>query len=603
MYANSLVNGYALDDNYVIDGNERIENAFKDFPAILTEKFVQDDSQAYGYRPVVSMVFAVEYALFGARPFVGHLINLLLYMLTGCLLLRLFTRWFRNYPPWLPLAGVLLFIILPVHSEVVNNIKCRDELLAVLFAIGALSQTDKFLLDGKWTRILWIVLLCALSLLSKLSTVTILLLIPLYTIAKKEYLKSLVLGGVIFLSGIAIRALVRVIQTSASNKRNLEFIENPLAVQDYSLFERIPIGLGIIYDYLALLIFPQRLISYYGYDAVAFRNWSSPQVYVALILITAMVYLMVRSFRKHPILSFAIAFFLGGLAAISNILKPIIGIIGERFVYWPSLGFVVMVTIGLFLAYSRLVEVRSFRLSPKAMMFSLYGFLFVFALSVIWPRNAEWENRLVLYKADADKAPRSVKLNMLYADMVLYLAQTKYNLNKTELNKSIKYYKRAREIYPDYNTSATNLAVAEALKGNLSGSVEAQLEARRSGTKVQQNSVAIARDLIDKNNYQAAEDILKAFTEDYPSQIDGYILLMEVLDTQGKMKEALNAGIKAIQAVPSSQNLVFRQGQIIAVRNGLPYVWADLLLEKEVVNMEQYDEIRNRIARSYGEGQ
>ena len=86
----------------------------------------------------------MEFALFGESPLVNHLVNILLYALTGGLiylvLLCLFSRPPRasEWARLVALPAALIFLAHPLHTEAVANIKGRDELLALFLALAAL---------------------------------------------------------------------------------------------------------------------------------------------------------------------------------------------------------------------------------------------------------------------------------------------------------------------------------------------------------------------------------------------------------------------------------------------------------------------------------
>ncbi|MCK5029515.1 MAG: hypothetical protein KAR57_07770, partial [Bacteroidales bacterium] len=69
--------------------------------------------------------------------FVSHFLNVLLYALTALVLFILLERLFSNHKSdkwyWsLPFVASLLFLAHPIHTEVVANIKGRDEILSLL---------------------------------------------------------------------------------------------------------------------------------------------------------------------------------------------------------------------------------------------------------------------------------------------------------------------------------------------------------------------------------------------------------------------------------------------------------------------------------------
>lgn len=177
IYANSIQNGYNLDDTLVtqnhrltakelIDENGIVET----ISTIFKSSYYEDDmGYAYGYRPMVHVSFAIEHLIFGENPSTGHLLNTLLFAFGNVLLLRFLFRFNKNdLSPWIIIA-TLLFAAHPVHTEVVNSLKNRDELLAFIFAILTGIAMIRFFDEKRWLSLFWSVLFFTIALLSKKS--------------------------------------------------------------------------------------------------------------------------------------------------------------------------------------------------------------------------------------------------------------------------------------------------------------------------------------------------------------------------------------------------------------------------------------------------
>ena len=81
-------------------------------------------------------MFALEIQLFGKDAYKQqHFMNILYYALTVLLLYLLLIKIFRKYHPAFPLIVTLLYLAHPLHTEVVANIKSRDEIFAFLFGL------------------------------------------------------------------------------------------------------------------------------------------------------------------------------------------------------------------------------------------------------------------------------------------------------------------------------------------------------------------------------------------------------------------------------------------------------------------------------------
>jgi len=87
-------------------------------------------------RPLLTWTYALNYQLFGPRPFSFHLVNLGLHVLNACLVV-LVTRETRTLKTAALPAG-LLFLLLPINSILIGYASCRSTLLSATFYLGAL---------------------------------------------------------------------------------------------------------------------------------------------------------------------------------------------------------------------------------------------------------------------------------------------------------------------------------------------------------------------------------------------------------------------------------------------------------------------------------
>ncbi|MFM9950690.1 MAG: glycosyltransferase family 39 protein, partial [Saprospiraceae bacterium] len=151
LYANTLGHDYTLDDAIVITDNMFTQKGVSGIPGLFQYDtfygFFKEEGKAAlvsggRYRPLTPAMFAVEVQLFGLKPFAGHLFNLLWYALTVVVLFALLRQLFMyktdaDRAGFIAFAAALLFAAHPVHTEVVANIKGRDEIIALLGSLGA----------------------------------------------------------------------------------------------------------------------------------------------------------------------------------------------------------------------------------------------------------------------------------------------------------------------------------------------------------------------------------------------------------------------------------------------------------------------------------
>ncbi|HZQ06959.1 MAG TPA: glycosyltransferase family 39 protein, partial [Anaerolineae bacterium] len=169
-YVPTLNNGFLILDDY--NWIERVYSL--SIPQFFSTAFTL---QNYGsnYRPLISVIFYINYQLFGLNPFGYHLVSLL-FQIANVLLIASIVRFVtqRDLPA---LFAGLVFATYPLYSESVLWIAAYPEMSAAFFLLAALRVWLGYLKTGKPSRY-WGAL--ALTLLALLSKETGLALVPLF---------------------------------------------------------------------------------------------------------------------------------------------------------------------------------------------------------------------------------------------------------------------------------------------------------------------------------------------------------------------------------------------------------------------------------------
>ncbi len=153
LYSNTFGHQYALDDIAAVSQNLFVKAGLKGIPDLLRTEFWHFSNISLGYyRPLSLITFALEQQYFGDNPGYSHIINAILYGLTGLFMGVLLQKWLvgpanagqtelaadadrQTRQTQVIIATLMgaLFIAHPIHTEIVANIKGRDELLSFLF--------------------------------------------------------------------------------------------------------------------------------------------------------------------------------------------------------------------------------------------------------------------------------------------------------------------------------------------------------------------------------------------------------------------------------------------------------------------------------------
>ncbi|MEO6883132.1 MAG: hypothetical protein ABI199_03805 [Bacteroidia bacterium] len=467
VYGNSIRNGYALDDELVIYQNAQIHQGIKAIPEIFTTRYSHAENEDYGYRPIVKVSFAMEYSLFGENPHISHFINILIYAFTCIFLFLFLQKLFKNYSILLPLLVTTLFLVHPIHAEVVDSLKNRDALFSFFSSILSAYFFIKYAETNRVKNIFLGGITFIVAMASKIDAMTFIVIIPLflYFFGKCNWKQLVICFGCLLLSVIVFILIQKKLLFGIPKHRVLGYIENPLYfIRGYAT--RGIAALATFFWYIQLFVFPKKLICYYGYNQVDILYPNKMILIMSLIIVVSFLILAFIGLKKKKVFAFGILYFFISISMFLNILVPAVGIVAERFAYIPSLGLCILLAIGLLeifkISYTS-HQVRLLKLN-RPFLFTISIVLVLFSVRTI-ARNFDWKNHYTLYSHDIVVAEKSVHLQQLYATKCLeyyYADDNTTGQTKEQLkNAAIASYKTILGIYPDDRTSLNDLGKAE----------------------------------------------------------------------------------------------------------------------------------------------
>ncbi len=455
-YGNSLKNKYALDDDYVtvtnfpVKGKEYIPNhklvskGFGGIVKIWKSRYAHDSEGAFDYRPFTTTTFAIEYAIFGQNPFISHFINLLLYFISVwllfCVLLKLLESHEHNFS--IAFICSLIFLIHPIHTEVVNNLKCRDELLAFSCCVSALWISLDAYKKANFKNIFFIIFFLTLGLFSKRTAMIFFAVIPLCLIFfRKIDLKKAVLSLSVLTFIYYLIPLIKMNIVSEKVVRHFYHFENPLYTDSISLFHRLIVGVKTFGFYIQFSLFPYPFRYYYGANTFDLSSDINLYFLIAITFLAVIGFYIYKT--KNKLLLFATLLFCGCIAPFSNIGNPAPGILGERFAYFSSMGFCLMIAI-IIVNYAKNINFKSVsQFFSKPLIYLLP--LMLICMAYTWNRNSKWNSKLTLFENDMKHLEKSSKANSLLANEYFEMLRStnkKYS-DQVLIQKCIKHYNGA----------------------------------------------------------------------------------------------------------------------------------------------------------------
>lgn len=445
---NTLFNEYALDDIVVITENKFVEKGIGGIPELISQSYFNgcdkvDISGFSGgrYRPFSLVIFAIEHQFFGENPFVSHLINILFFTLLIALLYKLLhTYIFREQHPYLAFVTCLLFVVHPIHTEVIANVKSRDELITFILLIVSLITFIKHIEKKNW-RLFFSGLFCFfLALLTRESAVTFIGIVPLtlYFFFNQSIKKVLVFTLPLIAILIAYMLLrVSIVGLNISNITSIENAPFLLATASQAFATKV----FIIVKYISLLIFPHPLSWDYGYNQIPYIEINSIPFSLSVLLIICMLAYAIFTFKKKSIFSFCILYFIITMSLVTNFVVDTGTPLSERLLFQPSLAFCIAVAVLYFKALEKIKFIPTILLLIILTLFSVKTFT----------RNSEWKNNETLFLTDADSSPNCIRAINSAINICLEKAHFEKNaeLKNDYLKKSIYLSERSLKIAPD----------------------------------------------------------------------------------------------------------------------------------------------------------
>lgn len=554
LYGNSIQNNYNIDDDYVVSNNAYVQRGVAGIPDILTHPYSVRGNIVLDYRPVILVSYALEYQVFKANPHVSHFINILLYALCLIVMYNVLITVFRldAVHPFLPLLITLFYAIHPIHTEVVDSIKNRDELFGLLFGLLFLKNGYYFFSksEKRVKYALLTILFFVLTLFSKI--IGILYILVLFFVLLYNKLLKWNKYNYLFIFACFVIWLFTMSKVFSGLKRDTLFLENSL-VGNPSLLIQIATALKISFYHLKMLIisFPFRF--YYGYNLFPINHVYDPIVIISLIIHGALLVFGIKQFRKKDPTGLFILCYLGCLLLYSNFPIPYTGMFSERALFLSSLWFIGSV----FLMINKCLEYYKFLEKKPNIKYLLVFFLvipFVLYSLQTMRRNLNWKDTITLMSHDMPYLENSVLANFIYANNLnLESANTEDSVYSNKLSKrSVLYFQKAIALYPYH--AEFHYKVAQVLQYKLKDYETAEIYYKNS-LKLDSNYLDVNFQLgkiyFDKKDYKTSfENFSKSYNKNPGDSLTLYYL-SENANAVGDLETVYNANKEFTRLYPN----------------------------------------------------
>ncbi len=517
VYVNCLPNEMFWDDDDFILKNQYIQD-WKFWPHFFTDNLIAGAHLVSNYwRPLLQIIFAIEWHLWADWVPGWHAVSIFFHTLAGVMLFKAFDVLLTHRT--LAFLCAMIFIIHPVQTESVVYPNSMGDALAVSCMFTSLYYYTRAK-RNRQRRWWWVSL--ALYPLALMSKETGILLVGYLALAEFFILQAAApfflkawrtLKGLWAFIGIAGSYLIlRATVLNFSNSFNF-YNESTSFTANTGL--RLASFFQTLTTYTGLLFIPHDLRVERVIQPSA--NFLTPDVFFGGAVFTALVYGIIRSWTKQPLISFALLWFLISILPTSNLIVVINAILYEHFLYTALIG----AWLAIFLTLKNQIPVKNKPIAASILILILV----IFAGRSLW-RTFDWRTAVNFYEQLLLTAPHSYRvinnLGMEYAE-------------HAQPEKAETTYKMAIALDPSNAVAFHNL-------GNLykgAGRREEGIAYFEKAIALQRNFIfsytSLAQLYLDKNDYANARRIMEQYF-DYANERDYTLnVLIEIARRQNDL--------------------------------------------------------------------
>jgi len=511
-------------------------------------------------RPILSLSFAINYALFGKEPWGYHLVNLVIHICAGLLLfgivrrtlsLKQFQQRYGQQAIWPAVAVALLWLVHPIQSESVTYIVQRAESMMGMFFLLTLYcavrgfQSNRCLL---WYSVS--VLSCALGMGTKEVMVAAPMIILLYDYVFICGFFKVALqrrwGLYVTLAATWIIPVMQILLTREMISVDLQII-NPLK---YALTQP-----GVILYYLKLSIWPSSLVMDYNWPTAD----SITDIFPAGFVILSMLVLTGWGLIRRRWFGFVGAWFFFILAPSSSFVPTLQNAFAHR-MYLSLASVITLIVLG---GEYILSKTAAARLGKRIRQVAAAGAVLSIAVTfsyLCYERNKDYHSGFVFWADNVKKMPESEVAHIMFGGELM---------KQGNLEAAKAQYEYVLRLNP-YNADAhSNLGAIFMKEGDLGRSKAKLEEALRISPNhadahynfgnllMQQGDLAEA-----KNHYEDALDI-------NPNHSDVHNNLGTILMREGNLSGAKIQYEYALRIKPNYAEAHYNLGNIL-MQEGKP---------------------------------
>ncbi|MBI5115571.1 tetratricopeptide repeat protein [Candidatus Poribacteria bacterium] len=533
VYANSFGVGWISDDVRFIKSNPGIRSLSNTGEFFTNPADTAASTGREGiYRPLRTLSFAIDYAIWGANPFGFHVTSFVLHFVSSVLVFLLCMSLDAGRRS--ALVASALFAAHPAQVEAITWISSRADCMATVFLLISFllfvrARKEKgsvpVLLGGSWLCFL-------LALLSKETAIVLPALLITYDIfagkMRVKALRSRLVEYCLFI-GLAVTYF-------AARARLLQMVSQG-GYWGGSLVATMLTMAKCFLIYLRIVFLPRAsscleyMVPLAGFPLTFAIVWP-------LILVAIFVTATIAVWRLSPRAGFGLSWYLIALAPVSNVL-PMSMLMAERFLYFPM--------VGICIAALPIMETATRKRSRRVHLMANASFcalLFLLGVTSV-VKNSAWRDPVVLWNQSLHDYPDSYRARM-------GLAGEYYD--RGENLEAIKQYGIALRLFPNVQVMH-DIGNAYRQVGDIASAIAAYRAALAMDPNSSWTLTSLGIAYMKQGKMDQAIEVLQRATEIDKSYAAAHFFLGNALAEEGDLETALKEYRTALVYAPDAEEV------------------------------------------------
>lgn len=546
-YANSLGNGLVFDDEFLVPAYSRAWS-FSHLVQTLLDS----------YRPVRNASYAIDFFVWGGRPFGFHLTNVLIHAGSTVLVFFLIRR--VTVKPSTAVIAALIFAVHPIQTDSVSYVSGRRDVLFALFYLAAFQAYLSYRASRSRTSFVLFLGFWALSLMSKEMAVSLPLVIFIWNfcgqwgegagswlkrffqaskraLGKDKWLYTLLAAASL---GFGVYAIFFLRASGRAGGTGMDYWGG-------SLYATVLTVIRVHTWYLKQLIYPTPIAQYFGaFDiSTSLLDW---RVLVALAVIGTVLIAGAALLKKDRLMAFAVFSYFAALAPVSQIV-PHHELLADHYLYLPIMSFSLLVALAVNMVAQRGKKARQ-------IAYSVAGVFIVVLAGLTVSRNRDWKDELSVWEANYKSVPYSPRASYNLGGLYMMKNPEKAEALLKESIASDPTFEPAYLALAKLCVAQKRIPEAEQLiqQGlDLIGTKTRSFVLRNPSLLRSQFTTTLAAAKWEEGDHQATEQLLREAVGLYPRNMSPYDALANLYHNSDRSKEedvlrqALSANASAFE--------------------------------------------------------